>query len=64
MKVPSGLSGRETMVPVDEVRTICLMAYISGGALQALELTTAGSEQRTIETLPTIVPVVGGLRRT
>jgi len=27
--------------------------------LQALEFTTAGSGQRTIETLPTIVPVVG-----
>jgi len=58
-KAPSGLSGRETTVPVDDVRTNCLVEYISGRALQALEFTTAGSGQRTIETLPTIVPDVG-----
>jgi len=55
------LRGRETTVPVDEVRTICLMVYISGGALQALEFTTAGSGHKTIEALPTIVTVAAGI---
>src|SRR2546422_3190673 len=59
MKVPSGLSGRATTVPVDDVRTNCLVEYISRGALQAVEFMTAGSGQRTMETFPTIVPVVG-----